>query len=43
MPDIIAFYESEEGKKIFEEWKKSRTRSNDVYDEVGDNKINTTK
>ena len=22
MPDIIAFYESEEGKKIFEEWKK---------------------
>ena len=21
MPDIIAFYESEEGKKIFEEWK----------------------
>jgi hypothetical protein len=24
MPDIIAFYESEEGKKIFEEWKAKR-------------------
>ena len=24
MPDIIAFYESEEGKKIFEEWKKNQ-------------------
>ena len=24
MPDIIAFYESEEGKKIFEEWKTKR-------------------
>lgn len=43
MPDIIAFYESEEGKKIFEEWKKSRTSINDVYGEVGDNKINNAK
>ena len=25
MPDIIAFYESEEGKKIFEEWKAKRS------------------
>ena len=24
MPDILAFYESEEGKKIFEEWKAKR-------------------
>lgn len=24
MPDIIAFYESEEGEKIFEEWKAKR-------------------
>ena len=24
MPDIIAFYEFEEGKKIFEEWKAKR-------------------
>ena len=25
MPDIIAFYESEEGKKIFEEWRAKRS------------------
>ena len=43
MPDIIAFYESEEGKKIFEAWKKSRTSIDDVYSEVGDNKINNAK
>lgn len=24
LPDIIAFYESEEGKKEFEEWKQQR-------------------
>ena len=28
MPDIIAFYESEEGKKIFEEWKNRKQCTN---------------
>ena len=27
LPDIIAFYESEEGRKKFEDWKNNRTIS----------------
>ncbi len=26
MPDIIAFFETEEGKRVFEEWKKEQEK-----------------
>ncbi len=28
MPDIIAFFETEEGKRVFEEWKKQQEEKN---------------
>ena len=43
LPDIVAYFESEQGQREFETWKKSRTSINDVYDDIGDNKINNAK
>ncbi len=43
LPDIVAYFESEQGQREFETWKKSRTSINAVYDDIGDNKINNAK
>ena len=38
LPDIIAYFESEQGQKEFEEWKKTKSEQNRPPIEIQDNK-----
>ena len=33
LPDIIAFFESEEGQRVFAEWKRQQEEKKDIDDE----------